>query len=154
MTTSTYKQQAIARTLADNLRQRTSLTVTEYFVSTGEAAVLVGAAAADAPGARIHVVPEPWTLAKDILGNTASIYSPSIVRVCFEANAGAGGPDEDDVNTWSVMLPIIGAAIQTGCKVEIYESANADGPDDADITAANLKASFDASARDGLVANS
>lgn len=139
----------LARTLKDNLAQRTALAVTESVDATvGFPIMLVGAAAAGSPGARIHIVPEDWSLAKDVLGNSANIFSPSVIRICFETN-GTG----DDVNAPADWLPIVGAAIQTGAKVEIYQSANGDSPDDADITGANLKATFNASARDGIIAN-
>lgn len=142
----------LARTLKDNLAQRTALAVTEsVLAATGGPVLVVGTDTIGAPGARIHIVPEDWSLAKDVLGNSANIFSPSVIRICFEANNAAGAAA--DVNGWDTLLPIVGAAIQTGAKVEIYESANGDAPDDADITAANLKATFNASARDGIIAN-
>jgi hypothetical protein len=150
----TAKAVSIARDIASNLRLRqTALAVTESFDTDLLPVITVGTNVAKAPGAQIKVVPQDWPLAKDILGLTALAFGPHKIQIVLEANAEAGDADEDDVNSWAVLLPIIGECVLRGCRVEIYNSATADSPDLADITAGNLKASFDPHVQFGMIAN-
>lgn len=150
---SLAKAIALAHDLAADLKLRQALAVTEAFTSDGVPTIVVGTGSAGDPGCRIQVAPQDWPLAKDILGSTANIYSPTVIKLGVEANAEAGGADDDDINTWAQILPILGACIQRGARLEVYTSANTDSFDDADFVAANLQATFDASAIYGMIGN-
>lgn len=127
----------LAANLAANLAQRLpSFLITQSTNSDGEATILIGAAAAGSEGARIRVQSAENPLGKDVLGLTANVYSPTIVKVGFEANP-AGGAGAD-VNTLATMAPILGECFATGARVEVYASSNTDNPDDADLDDATL----------------
>jgi len=149
----TAKARAIAAEIASSLKFRTTLAIAESFDSDGYPLVQVGTGDAGDPGGLIKVMPQDWSLAKDILGNTATIYTPHVAKIVFEANAEEGGADEDDVNTWAVLLPIIGEVVMRGTRVELYLSDNASAPDAAEIVADNLKATFDPMPTQGMIQN-
>ena len=70
------------------------------------------------------VMPFDWPLVKTSLGLTQDVYTPHVMRVAFEANYAATNDNIADVNTWAHMLPIIGAALAKGTKVEVYVETN------------------------------
>jgi hypothetical protein len=101
----------------------------------------VGTGIAGAKGGIIKVRPIVWPLAKDIFGNTATIFTPHVIQIVTEGNPiGGGGAD---VNDYPTLIAMLGEAIVHGTKVEWYMTANTVAPVAASIIAGNLKASFD-----------
>jgi len=116
-------------------------------------AFLPGTGVAKTDGCLIKVRPQVWPLAKDILGNAATIFSPTIIQIGIEANAEAGDADEDDVNTLAFLLLLIGECVSRGTRVEIYQSATGTAPVVGTLVAANLVATWDGSLQFGQIAN-
>lgn len=146
------KARAIAKQLAAELRLRQSaLAVTESFDTDGSPVITVGTNVAGAAGGLIKVTNQEWSLAKDILGNTANHFTPHVIQVGFEANP-AGGAGAD-INTLAQLSLILACCFSRGTRVEVYASANGDSPDLADLVEANLKLAWDPSISDGIVAN-
>lgn len=148
----TAKARALAAELASELKLRLpSLAISEDNDSDSLPLIKIGDGTAGSKSALIKVAPQDWPLAKDILGLTANVFTPHTIKLVVEGNktSGAGA----DVLTWAERLPILGAIVARGCRVEVYETANGNAPDATDITAANLKATFDASAVHGMIAN-
>lgn len=145
---------ALARSIASELRLRQSaLAVAESFDSDGSPLVKLGTGSIGAAGGLIKVRPQDWPLAKDILGLTASIYSPHVIQLVTEANYEGATDNVLDINTPAVLLLLLGEALSKGCRVEWYQSANGNAPDASDITSGNLKASWDPSFEHGMIAN-
>jgi hypothetical protein len=145
------KASKIAKQLAAELDLRTTLTVSESTDTDGSPLIRVGAASAGAAGALIRVTNQEWSLAKDILGNTANHFSPHIVQVCFEANP-AGGAGAD-VSSLAQIALILGCCFARGARTEVYASSNGDNPDADDFVEAKLVLTFDPSLVDGMIAN-
>lgn len=149
---TTAKAHDLAAELASILEQRLSLDVVASNDSDENPVLTIGDNGAGDPGAVIKLKPQDWPLAKDILGLTANIFTPHVIMVCLEANQ-AGAVAEADINGWDILLPILGEVVLKGCRVEIYESANATPPAVAEMVEANLKATFDPSLYHGMIAN-
>ncbi len=88
----------------------------------------------------LKVMPQEWPLAKDVLGNTALQYAPTVIKLCTEESATAGATGLEC--TTAQLLPVLGECLVKGCKFEWYLSDNGTVPAVAEMTAANLKASF------------
>lgn len=88
----------------------------------------------------IRIKPIDQPLSQDILGNTSFKYSNHVIQVCTEANpaGGSGG----DILTPFELLPIMVECGRKGSFVEWYESAEGDIPAVAEMTAANLGATW------------
>lgn len=112
-----------------------SLAKTPSFGASGECDLLVGTGAigSDSVFARFSA---QSTNAKDVLGLAQQVWTPHVIQIVTEANP-AGGAGAD-VGTWATRLAIIGAAVQTGCRVEMYASANGVAVSSAAITGAPL----------------
>lgn len=143
---------ALARSIASSLGLRQSaLAVVLSFDTDESPLVKLGTGSIGAAGGLIKVKPQDWSLAKDVLGLTAAIYSPHVVQLVTEADP-AGGAGAN-INTPAQLLLLLGEALARGCRVEWYQSANGNAPDAADITSGNLKASWDPSFEHGMIAN-
>jgi hypothetical protein len=149
---SNYKQIALANDLAAALGLRKlGLAITQSFDTDKNPLIKVGTGSNGAAGCLIRIIPQDWPEAKDILGLTQNVFCPSVVEVALEANA-AGGAGAD-INTWAVLLPVLGEAILRGARTKVYESSNGDSPDVDDMIDSKLKATFDPSAVYGMIAN-
>lgn len=142
----------LAREIADKLKQRQSLTVSESMDSSGRPVIRVGAASAGNAGGLIRVEPQAWPVAVDVLGLAATQYAPLEIRVGFEANP-AGGAGAD-VNSLAVITPILGECLSRGTRVKVYRSANGDNPDEADLDDASLLVyTWDFDPTQGIIGN-
>ncbi len=148
----TKKAHAIAADIASELTLRLpALVITEAVDSDLLPLVKVGDGSAGSASAVIKVIPQDWPLAKDILGLTATIFTPHKIQVVLEANP-AGGAGADHL-TWAQRLPILGVVLGKGTCVEIYEGAAGATIEAGDITSGNLKATFDGSLVHGMLSN-
>lgn len=138
---TTKKALALADEIADALKKRMSLTVAQSFDTDGNPLIKVGTGTAGDPGGLLKIRPVDWPLAKDILGNNATMFVPHVAQLVTEANATAGAGA--DINTPAQLLPLLAEPVARGIKLEWYNSANGNAPDPTDISASNLKATYD-----------
>jgi hypothetical protein len=141
----------IAHNLANQLLQRGSagtlatlnsgpITVTEAFDASGYPTITFGTLTSASLGAFIRVIPEPWPLGTDVLGNQSAVYTPDRIQIATEA-APTGVMQTTD---FAALLAILGESLTTGCRVETWNSASGTAPSDATFaTASNFVASFD-----------
>ena len=97
------------------------------------------------PGANEKVVvirlrPIPWT-ATDILGNAATMFCPHIADMCTETNGAANGGNYNILTTVE-LLPIISELAKRGTMILWYQSPNGTVPAVAQMTAAQLTATY------------
>lgn len=140
---NSFKALEIARQLQSKLFQRLGSSVHDMsFDTDGNPLILIddGSPAAGEKNWVIKVRPIDWPLAKDVLGNSALMFTPHVVQFVTEANptGGAGA----DVLAPADMLPVMGEILLVGAQVEWYQSANGVAPTAAAIISGNLKASF------------
>ena len=120
MANVTHKAVALSRFIADDLAKRFAgdLEVAETFDASGNPVITISDGT-PAAGERVVVVrltgdenPE----AKDILGLDAIHFTPHTAQICTEANAGAGGPDLDDILLPQDLLNVLGEVLKRGTK--------------------------------------
>lgn len=150
---TTKKALAMADELVSELLQRQSaLAVSLSYDTDSNPLVRVGAGSIGAKGALIKVMPISWPLAKDVLGLTAEVFTPHVVRLNVEANP-AGGAGAD-INTWTEQLLLVAACVAKGCRTEVYVSTNGTAPNATDINdSAKLVASFEPSAQYPMISS-
>lgn len=127
---TTYKAIAIAHELADRLKFRSAalaaLTFVESFDTDQNPLIAIGTqASTDSEAYLIKVMPTPWPLAQDILGNSALQYTPHQIKILKEASA-TGVTSAD-------LLQIYAQVADMGCEVKLYESSHGGGVVLADI---------------------
>lgn len=152
---TTKKALAMADELISDLNQRQSaLTVSLSYDTDSNPLVKVGTGTAGQPGALIKVMPISWPLAKDILGLTAEIFTPHVIRLNVEANFAGTTDNVADINTWAQQLLLVAAVVSKGARVEVYLSANGTAPNATDINTATLMvASYESNAQYPMVSS-
>jgi len=118
---------------------------TDSFDSNGFAVTTLSADATPATGEKVIVVRTNVigaTGAKDIFGNTAADYSHHVIQFCTEKNYESTTDNVLDILAPAELLPLICEAARVGCYVEWYRSANGTVPATAQMTAANLAATW------------
>lgn len=145
------KALALAQSLADSLKKRLTLAVTLSFDADQNPLVRVGSGAAGADGALIKVSPISWPLAKDVLGLDSPVYTPHVIKVCFEAAKAITGPAISDPVSWKTKLAVLGEVAARGTRLEVFESDADSAPASADMVAAKLRAAHEASPEYGMV---
>lgn len=142
---TTYKSQAILRELVDLLKKEvpTLPFVTEGFDSDGNPIATLSEDATPATGEKVivlRVTAFSYPTAKDILGLPALAFGPHTIQMCTESNPtlGAGA----DILDPAELLPVIVEIGRRGSMVEWYRSANGTVPAVAQMTAANLSATW------------
>ncbi len=156
---TTKKALATAEELKSELALRIpSLACVLTFDTDSSPVLTIGTNAASAtgalvPGAVIKVMPITWALAKDILGLDSSVYTPHVVKICFEANYASTVDTVADTNSWAVLLPIVAACVMRGMRTEVYQSAFATAPAVAQMTTSNLKSTYEPSLQYPMVSS-
>jgi len=136
---TSFKAQSIAHELADRLKAR-GIVLVESFDTDSNPLITIGDGVAGHQNALVKVLPLNWPLAKDVLGNTAFQYTPHVVQLGTETDAGGSS----SVLTIANLMPILQQSGDMGCRVEWYESANGVAPTAAILgDATKLKASYD-----------
>ncbi len=125
---------------AEELRLRLpTLTITEGSGTSGDPTITVGTPTAG--GAFVRIVAES-TVQLNALGLAQQVYAPHIIQVCFEA---------DSTLTTVATMPtasivqLMQALESKGMLVQVYMVADGGTPNEAALTAANLKQTVDAS---------
>ena len=148
MATITAKSQELVRVLADKFAKRVASTLpvqVRSADSNGQPVLTLSADSSPATGEKVVVIriqPNPWTLATDVLGNTAIQYGPHVIDICTEKNYAGATDDVADILTPVELLPILGDVIMTGCLVRWYQTANGTVPSASAMTSSNLIASY------------
>lgn len=146
------KASKMSAELADRLKIRpglSALTVRESVDTDGNPLILVGAGSAGGENAVVKTKPVVWSLATDVLGLAANIYTPHVMQVVTEANP-TGGSGADPLSA-ADLLSLIAQCSAMGCIVEWYQSAAGVAPTAAAIITANLKATYYPDARYPLI---
>jgi hypothetical protein len=140
--TNPSKAIELAHELADKLKIRFStFTVTEAFDTDGNPYFTIddGTPATTEMCIIVKVLPVDWALAKDVLGNTANIYSPHKIMLGTEDSA-----SHADYITPQQLMHVIGEIVGKGTQWEWYKTANGTAPTLANtiFAAAKLKGTF------------
>jgi hypothetical protein len=137
--------------LADELRKRVSdyVQITESFDSAGMPAITIGPATPATTNDTVYIrtTPRSWNLTNDALGLAQTVYTPSVIQLVTEE----GTTDKPFFYVTIVhMLAILGASLQKGTRLELWETANGTvpttvtpGTDTTQLTGATFKASFE-----------
>jgi hypothetical protein len=144
---TTAKAGAIMRELKNKLTLQVA-TAMPYAVSSADSSdnpVLT--LSVDATPTATHKVvvircqPISWS-AKDILGNASTMYTPHYIDVCTEANYAATTDGVADILTPADLLPVLAECVKTGCIVRWYVSPYNTVPATAQMTSAQLGATY------------
>lgn len=136
-----HKALALSRVMLDNLTLRlasSGLAIAQSYDSSGNPVISVGPGTAGGQNAVVRIIAYP-SIGTNSLGIAQDSYTPHVIQIATEASATAGV----DIMTEANKLPILGESLRTGCKVELYQSANLTAPSTATMVAANLVASYD-----------
>ncbi len=123
---ATKKAYELALELADEFRKRMGSTfglITEGVDSNGDSTIsLVLDSTTPLTTEKnlfIRVKAQPWGLAKDVLGLTAQIYTPTVIEYAIEANpAGGSGADNFTIGEAATIAMTIG---KRGTRVDVYQ---------------------------------
>jgi hypothetical protein len=132
---NSYKAQAIAHELADKLKTRQALPVTESFDTDGNPLISLGDGASGDANFVIKVAAVDWPLPQDILGLAQNVYTPHTIAVATEADYAGTVDNIADPTTRAQLLPVIGQCLAMGCETRWYESAAGTAPTAGTITA-------------------
>jgi hypothetical protein len=138
---TTQKALELAAYLAEEFKLRfPTKTITESFDTDGSPLVAVddGTPAAGEQSVLVKVRPVEWSLAKDVLGNTATIFTPHVIQIATEASATANVSIVTVLN----LLPVLMACTLKGTKVEFYLETNTTAPSASTFAASKLKVAF------------
>jgi hypothetical protein len=151
-----YKAIELSAELADELRKRTTLLVTESADTDGNPVITVSADSTPAAGEKVIVVrtaPITWGLAKDVLGLASTVYTPHVIQVCTEANYEGTTDSVLDILGPAELLPVLITVGKRGTRVEWYQTTNGTVPSVAAMISTNLKASHEADVYHGMLSS-
>lgn len=136
---ASHKMVSLARQLAEDLGLRlSSLGAVVGVNSAGNQTVTVGTLSAGNQAAYI-VLKEQASIQTDGLGNAQRSFGPHVVQVVLEASSVTGVAEMTLAN----LTKLLGECFKHGVKTELYLTADGTAPALAEITAANLKATWD-----------
>jgi|SRR5579859_7669792 len=147
---TTAKASKMSAELADRLAIRLpGLALVQSTDASGNPVITIGAGSPGGENAVIRTIPVAWSLATDILGNTANIYTPHTMQVCVEANPAAGaGADPVPAGDLAKLLVQVS---EMGTIVELYNTASGTAPTVAGIIPGNLKTTINPDPRYPLI---
>lgn len=151
--TNPTKAIALAHEIADKLKLRLSaLALVESFDTDGNPVIAVGPQTAGSASITIKVMPQDWSLAKDVIGQSANIYAPTIIQFGTEADYAGATDNVADPLTPAQLLAALGECLSRGCRLDWYQTATGTAPTIANtiFAAAKLKASFQPDLYNGL----
>lgn len=126
---TTQKALSMANDIVSELSQRQSaLAVSLSFDTDGSPLIQVGAGTAGSAGGIIKVQPISWPNALDVLGLTAQIFHPHVIKLGLEANYAGTNDNIADINTAAQLTLLMGIVLTRGTRVEVYQSTNGTAP--------------------------
>lgn len=135
---SVESMQSLSRQLAEDLRLRTGLTVLESVDGSGNPTLAFGTLTTTSQGAFLRLKCQD-VLTTTSLGLAGTAFGPHVIQMVVETSTIAAVPYLTGVN----MVKLLGETLKHGTKVEFYMSAEGDVPAVGEITAANLKTTWD-----------
>lgn len=138
-----------ARDLVDSLVKRVSGTLpvlVQSYDTDGNPILTFSADATPAAGEKVVVIrikPISRSTALTSIGTAADIYAPHLIQICTEANYAGTTDSVADILTPVEILPVLGDVISRGAITEWYVSASGTLPAVAEMTTANLKATYE-----------
>jgi hypothetical protein len=139
MSNQSYKSVALRDELSSSLAVRLSaLSRTKGFDSSQNPTLQLGAGTAGTQSAFIRIKPLD-SINVDVLGLAQNVWTPHIVQLVLETSSVAG-VQLLLMTTLGILMP---ALASIGARLEVYMSANGTAADASQITAANLKSTFD-----------
>ena len=130
---TTQKAVDILRDIRNDLALRLStLTFVDGVDTDGNPYFSFGTGVSNTCNGVVKTKPMVWSLATDILGNTAQVYVPTVVQICTEKNPTvAGGPENF---TGQQLISLLGECLRRGAIVEWYTTTFATPPTVGGIT--------------------
>jgi hypothetical protein len=122
-------------------------TLVQSYDTDGNPVLTFSADATPVAGEKVVVIrikPIARALALTSVGTAADVYAPHLIQICTEANYASTVDSVADILTPVEILPILGDVISVGAITEWYVSANGTLPAIAEMTTANLKATYEA----------
>jgi len=136
---TTYKAHALFAQLTDELRKRVSdyASIVESQDANGFDVLTLsdGSAATTEDTVVIRTRPRDWTLEKDVIGNTQTVYTPSVIDVAVEAPASGVGLAR--FVSIAHALAIFVACGKRGTRLEYWEETNGTPPSATTFNTAN-----------------
>jgi len=126
----------LALSLSASLTRR-GFTVVNGFDANGDPTIALGTGGAGSQSAFIRCKAIA-SIGTDSVGNTQRSFGPHVLQVVLEASTVANCP----LLTGANSLPIMGELLARGTQVELYMTANTNAVEVSDITAGNLKATW------------
>jgi len=123
-----YKAQALAHDLADELKKRSTLTLVEGFDANGDPTIALGDGVAGHKNFFIRVKAIDWSLSKNVIGLTSEVFTPHVIQFATEKNYEATTDNVLDILGPTELLPVLGSILARGTKVEWYRSTNGTAP--------------------------
>lgn len=133
------KSLSLVQELRSRLANRTTLALGEIaFDTDGGAWFLIGTGAA---GSQSMVVKSKQIdpLGNDVIGTAARGYAQTVIQLVVETSTIAATA----LLTAANFLPLVGEVLRQGSRVELYMSANTNTVGVEDITAGNLKVTWE-----------
>lgn len=155
---TTSKALELSAELADELKRRLpTMVVTQTFDAGSNPVLTISQDATPAFGEKVLVVrtkPIDWTLATNSIGQAQPVYTPHVMQLCTETDYEGATDTVLNILTPLELGNVLLCIGKRGTGVEWYQSANGTVPSTAEMTAANLKLSYDAEQFWGNLASS
>lgn len=137
---NSYKAVALRDTLFSDLSITLSgLARAKSFGTSQDPCIAIGAGTAGTQSAFVRIK-QLASINTDVLGLAQNVFTPHVIQLVLEASTVANCP----LLTIDNLTTLMGELMKTGVRLEVYLSANTNAPDEADITAGNLKQTFNA----------
>ncbi len=118
-----YKAKALLDTLVGDLRLRlpvqAALGLTTAFDASLNPYLILGTNTTTTMSALV-LIQGVTGFGKDILGTTQNVFTPHVVKLCFEMSTITNVP----YTTIDIMLKIMGEVLKFGVQVDVYLTAN------------------------------
>jgi hypothetical protein len=130
-----YKAQAMAQNVADELAKRLpSLAVALGVTSGGDISIVVGDGVAGHKNAFVVFTGFSTPLSTNIVGLASEVYNPTVCQLVTEKNYAGTTDNVADILTAGDLLNLLIPLVNSGCRLDWYQSNNGTAPTAAAIT--------------------